>query len=162
MARAKKPTIADIVARVDGDPERARAELEAEQSQPRPRTSLIGRLEAIAAHDLGAALTLVEAVATGDRKAALVALRDHLADRLEDPRARCVGCGGLVPLSVPTAGVAKELRAVVDELAKLVPPKESTADELKKKRDARLHAAQVPVRAARRDEGGGRGGPPAR
>jgi hypothetical protein len=152
MARARRPTIVEVLADVDGDPGRANAALEAEQASTRPRRTLIDHLEVITDRDPPSdeeePLSLTEAVATGDRRRALMALRAHLAERLENPTARCADCGGFVPLSIPLAAVAKELRAVVDELDKLAPVKKSRIDDLSERRAARLGAAAVRVRPA--------------
>lgn len=151
MPRARRPTIVEVLADVAGDPGRAQAQLDVEQASARPRRTLIDHLVVIADQDPPPdeePLTLTEAVATGDRRWALQALRAHLAERLENPTARCVDCGGFVPLSIPLAAVAKELRAVVDELDKLAPVGKSRIDEVSERRAARLGATAVRVRPA--------------
>jgi hypothetical protein len=159
---ARRPTITEILAGVGDDPDRARAELDLELASTRPRRTLLDHLVVLVHQpepepepEPPEPLSLTAAVATGDRRQALEALRAHLAERLENPTARCVDCGGFVPLSIPLAAVAKELRAVVDELSKLAPPEESRIDEISQRREARLRgsgaggrAAAVPARPA--------------
>lgn len=68
-----------------------------------------------------------EVVAQGDRRRSLEALRDHLAAELEDS-----------PATVAIAPMAKELRAVIEELDSLPLAKEaSPVDDLAAKRQAR-------------------------
>lgn len=109
--------------------------------------------------DAGGRGSLVDAVATGERRVALEALRGLLAERLENPYVVCANCEGPALVAVPTAAVARELRAVVDELARLAPPKGSKGDEIKQKRERR-RAASVSARPAggnpRRGPGGDR------
>lgn len=71
---------------------------------------------------------LVDAVRSGDR-AALEAIRDRLAEELASPE--CFG----------VAGIARELRAVLADLAALPVAKGSVVDELDEKRRARRAAA---------------------
>jgi hypothetical protein len=91
--------------------------------------------------------SLTSEVASGDRRRALEALREHLAEALESPEVVCKRCGGPASATLPTAAVAKELRAVVDELDRLTPVKESKVDELNARRQARHGAPEVPARA---------------
>lgn len=92
--------------------------------------------------------SLTTEVASGDRRKALEALRAHLAGALEDPDVVCKRCGGPASATLPTAAVAKELRAVIDELDRLAPVKESKVDELKARRQARHDGPAVQSRPA--------------
>ena len=69
--------------------------------------------------------------ASGDRRAALEAIRDRLATELARP-----DCFGV-------AGIAKELRAVIAELESLPGAKESISDDLAARRAKRRSAAAV-------------------
>lgn len=73
---------------------------------------------------------LVEAVESGDQRAALEAIRARLASELEDAEGKDV------------APIAKELRAVIDALASLPGGEESTLDQLQARRAARLANAE--------------------
>jgi hypothetical protein len=71
-------------------------------------------------------------VARGDRRKSLEAIRDHLAAELEDS-----------PATVAIAPMAKELRAVIEELDSLpLSKEESKVDDLTAKRESRRAAAR--------------------
>lgn len=72
--------------------------------------------------------SLSQVVADGDRRASLVALRDHLARALETAE----GHG--------TAALAKQLADVLRELDQIEPAKESRLDDLRARRAARESA----------------------
>lgn len=73
---------------------------------------------------------LAAIVATGKRRESLEALRDHLARELEN-----------APAGIAIGPIAKELRTVMLELESLPDAKESTVDDLAKRRAARRAAA---------------------
>lgn len=78
------------------------------------------------------AARMSDVIAQGNRRKSLEALRDHLAKELEDS-----------PATVAIAPMAKELRAVIEELDSLPLGKEdSPVDDLTAKRDARRAAAR--------------------
>lgn len=80
---------------------------------------------------------LPEVVRTGDRLRSLEVLRDHLAVTAESAPPQYV------------AALAKQLAAVMEEIATLRPPKEANAvDEIEARREARRKAAATPKRAA--------------
>ena len=69
--------------------------------------------------------TLPDVVADGDRRASLVALRDHLARTLQDT-------------DRDHASLARQLREVIREIDELPPlQQESTVDEISNRRAAR-------------------------
>lgn len=73
---------------------------------------------------------LAAVVATGKRRDSLEALRDHLAEELEN-----------APAGIAIGPIAKELRTVMSELDALPDGKESTVDDLAKRRASRRAAA---------------------
>lgn len=82
-------------------------------------------------------MTMHDAATTGDRTAALVALRDALAAAIDRAEPR-----ELAPL-------ARQMQAVLAELEQLLVPAEgSVSDELRARRAARLAAADVRDEAA--------------
>jgi hypothetical protein len=85
-------------------------------------------------------------VASGDRRRALVALRDRLVAAIEETEGFHV------------APLAKQLSDVLADLDKLREPEVSARDDLASRRTARRAAAQVQGGAAGGDVGGPRGG----
>ena len=74
---------------------------------------------------------LAAVVAGGNRRASLEALRDHLAQELEN-----------APAGIAIGPIAKELRTVIAELDSIPTGKEeSTVDDLAKRRASRRAAA---------------------
>lgn len=85
-----------------------------------------------------------KAIASGDRKEALEALRDRLAVELDE---------------APSAALAKSLAEVLRQLDSLGGEEQSEVDDLRAKRAARRKKAAAPKRAAKsvkRRAGGGR------
>lgn len=82
-------------------------------------------------------------VPTGDRRTALVAIRDRLAGETDDTlwmkhKAECLCVCGMGDGRLLVA-IVKELRAVIQELETLpVPKSESTSDQLAERRKARI------------------------
>ncbi|KPC73040.1 hypothetical protein ADL26_13805, partial [Thermoactinomyces vulgaris] len=84
-----------------------------------------------------AAKSLRDIASDGDRRKALEAMRDSLADRFDAAEGR------------DAATISKELREVMRELEELPTGKEvSTSDELAAKRKARIAAATAAERPA--------------
>ena len=73
---------------------------------------------------------LAAVIATGQRRESLEALRDHLAQELEN-----------APAGIAIGPIAKELRTVMAELDSMPDGKESTVDDLAKRRASRRAAA---------------------
>jgi hypothetical protein len=73
---------------------------------------------------------LAAVIATGKRRESLEALRDHLAQELEN-----------APAGIAIGPIAKELRTVMAELDSMPDGKESTVDDLAKRRASRRAAA---------------------
>lgn len=84
-------------------------------------------------------MSLSEAVATGDLRTSLEAIRDHLADELEQGCA-CVKCGGSV--SSPTAAIAKQLADVIARIERLPTKEASAVDDLAAQRRRRKSGAR--------------------
>lgn len=85
--------------------------------------------------------TVASTAATGDRKATLEALRDHLAASIDDVDVRYV------------APLAKQLADVLRELSELdVGGKGSTLDDLAARRAARGATTSAPVEPATRQQ----------
>lgn len=96
---------------------------------------------------------LKETVESGDLRASLRALRDHLAGELEEGVV-CRACGG--PASSPTAPLAKQLQDVLKALDGLGSGEEkSIADELAERRSDRDKAAPASKRSAGASRSGG-------
>ena len=97
-------------------------------------------------------MALVETVKSGDIRASLEAVRDHLANELENG-ARCVKCGGSV--SSPTTPLSKLLADIVVTIDGLPVQEGSAVDDLAARRRDRKAGTSVESAKPRQRRAGG-------
>ena len=79
-----------------------------------------------------------KALRSDDFRTSLLAIRDLLVRALTRPELQCSECGGPITPSYPIAGIAKELRAVLEALDMAKPEVDTKLAELRRQRENRL------------------------